>query len=133
MIGLLIVNTAMALLVLALSHNQATQNALAFYPSTLITMLHAAAAAAVALVGLLAKRIAYMSLVVSSILLITLPVSCLAGGSGYPGGDDGGGLGWLFFVGCSSLLAMIAGIGTVAFGVFWRRRKQQRESDDLKP
>jgi len=84
----------------------------------------------------LGKRIVFIfvsGLVLSSVLLTTLPVSCIASGFGYPGGDDGGGFGWMFYVGCSSLLAMIVGVCTLVLGVIRSRRSKPRKSDELAP
>ena len=122
--ALLIVNMSMAFLVLAISVHQSTQNALAPYASTLITIFHAVAAAGVALAGLLAKRFALLCLALSSVALMALPLSCYASGTGYPGGDDGGGFSWIVYVGCSSLLSMAVGVGTILAGIRLRARKQ---------
>ncbi len=117
MTALLLLNLAMALWVLGVSYNQATHNALAFYNSTLITMCHAAAAAAAALMGLLVRRFARLFLMASSIALIALPLSCEVSVSGYPGGDDGGSLGWMFYVGGSVLFSMAVGAVTGIMGL----------------
>ena len=129
MAGLLTVNIIMGLIVLWLSCDQAINNTLKFYPSTLITILHAAATCVFAFVGFFFRRFAYTFLLISSVSLVVLPISCFASGAGYPGGDDGGGFGWLFYVGGSSLLAMIAGIITMIFGVLRHGRKHQSETD----
>ena len=128
MSGLLLLNIAVDLVVLYHSYNQAMHNALGFYPSTLLTMFHAGIGAGVAFIGLFAGRLRFVFLLASSIALMSLPVSCLASGLGYPGGDDGGGFGWLFYVGLSSLLAAVVGAVTAGVGLWLRARSRRPHS-----
>lgn len=126
MVWLLVANLVMGLWVLGVSHNQAFHNALHFYPSTLLTIYHAGAAAGIALVGAFVRRAAFVCLMASSIALAALPLSCFVSVAGYPGGDDGGSLGWGFYVGLSSLVALGVGIMTAAAGMVLRGRSKRK-------
>jgi hypothetical protein len=127
MVGLLVVNVIMGLWVLGISHNQAIHNALDFYPSTLVIMYHAGAAAGIALLGALVRRIACVCLVLSCIALTTLPISCQVSAEGYPGGDDGGAFGWTLYVGGSCLLSLVVGVTTGVVGLCLALRPKQEQ------
>lgn len=131
MTWLLIANAFMSWVVFFVSYNQSTTNALSFYQSTLITIFHAVVAGTVALAGLIAKRAMLVFVVISSVLLTTLPISCAASARGYSPGDDGGSLGWLVYVGVSSLLAAAIGISTLLIGIILHVRTARARSARL--
>ena len=121
MIVLLLVNLVMSLIMLALTHHLATENALAFYPSTIPVMVQSGVAAAVALLGLLLRgRWARLTcLLLSCVGLGLLFLPALYALDGWPGGDDGGAFGWMFFVGAGCLLSGLAALTTMIIGIIF--------------
>jgi cell division protein FtsW (lipid II flippase) len=135
MIALLAVNMMWSLFMLHLSHHQATQNAMNFYPETLPTMYQAGAAAGFALLGLLipVRQIRYCLLVVSSITIGFLFIPAIYALNHWPGGDDGGGFGWIFLIGGGCLISIILAISTCCVGAWLLRKTGKNEPPDLKP
>ena len=97
------------------------------YWSTLFTMVQAGATALIAIVGVFLRRHAFLCLVASSVGLIAMPVSCAASLSGYPGGDDGAGWGWLFYVGAGSLIGALVGEITLCICLLVRHLRKRRQ------
>jgi hypothetical protein len=118
MVMLLIINFAWSVLMLALSHHLATQNALAFYPETLPTMWQAGIAAGLALLGMLPpfRKVRFGFLAASGTTMGLLIVPCIYALIHWPGGDDGGGLGWLVIMGGASVLSGVIALCTVGIG-----------------
>jgi hypothetical protein len=128
MIPSLIANLAVSLIMLWLTHHMATENALAFYPTTIPVMVQAGAAAGVALLGLLLPwRPARLAcIVLSSLAMGLLFAPALYALSGWPGGDDGGAFGWMFIVGGACVASFFVALITLILGiVFSAARKKQ--------
>ena len=119
MIILLAVNMVWAFLMFALSFHLATQNALSFYPATLPIMFQAITAAVLALAGGFFgnRKTRYRLLAASSITLGTLFVPWGVASVCWPGGDDGGGLGWFVIMGSGCAFSMIIAMGTFVIGL----------------
>ena len=131
----LIINAILGFAMLAVSCWSATGNALDFYSNTLYIMLHSALAGGMAVAGVYARKGKLVFLVLSSLALATLWVSGWYGLQDWPGGDDGGAFGWMFFVlgGCviSFVVAMVSLVGGIASAAFRKAPPTQAtETDD---
>ena len=91
------------------SWSLATGNALEFYPVTFLYMGWAACAFLVAAVGMLIHKGSNVMFVVSNIILGLLFIPARFVSNRWPGGDDGGGMAWLFYViGGSAICSLVA-------------------------
>lgn len=125
--SLLIVNLLASGVMLALSVHRATGFGCAahFYPATIPTMLQSALAVAIAAAGLRASRRQFMCLLISSAALGLLGFPALYAALQWPGGDDGGGLGWGFIVGGGCLVGFVIGLTTLVLGLISRRQERR--------
>jgi len=123
MAGLLLINFIVSVVMLALSVHRATGEgcAMEFYPATIPTMVQAGLAVAAALMGLLSRRARFACLIASSALLGLLCIPALCALSSWPGGDDGGSLGWFFIVVGGSAVSFVIAMLTLIIGVVLRR------------
>ena len=128
MTGMLLVNAFAAGVVFLLSLYQATSNALEFYPATLGVIIQAGVAAVVGLVGASLEWRRRMCLAISSLALASLGVPWLCAGMVWPGGDDGGGLGWLFLVGGGCLLGLVVGTVTLFVGLGLQSKDEPKQA-----
>lgn len=94
-------------------------------PECLWTFYQAAIAGGIGLTGLLVRRHWFLFLVASSAGLASLWLPWSYAMSGWPGGDDGGGLAWLFLGGGACVFNSLAGLTTLGLGL-WVRRKAHR-------
>jgi|WetSurMetagenome_2_1015567.scaffolds.fasta_scaffold96934_2 hypothetical protein len=97
-----------------------------FYPATIPAIVQPAAAAVVALAGLVLSRWRFRLLVASSAGLGLLGVPALFAGLMWPGGDDGGGFGWLFIVGGGCAMSFGIGLATCLLGLIRRQAGPER-------
>jgi hypothetical protein len=110
----LFVSILWSTLMFALSLHLAIGNALEFYPATLPIICVSGMAASLAWFGLIFRRLQSVFVAISSLLLMTLIIPWYSALESWPGGDDGGKLGWLFLMGGASLLSMpIAGVASI--------------------
>jgi hypothetical protein len=109
------VNAGAAALMLALSYHMATNNALQFYSSTRYIMYQAAAGVFIGILGAAIRLIRFPCLLLSSAAIAALIVPCWL--AEFPGGDDGGGFGWIFIVGGACLVSLGIGLATGAAGL----------------
>jgi len=132
MIPALVVNLVASLIMLWLTHHMATENALAFYPTTIPVMVQAGAGAAVALLGLLLPwRPARLACIVLSSLAMALLIGpALYALDGWPGGDDGGAFGWMFFVGGACLLSLLVAMITMILGIVFAVLQKRSPGSD---
>lgn len=112
---------------LLLSYRLAVHNALAFYPETIAVMVQAGVAGALALVGLVSSRRQLLFLALSSAILGLLFLPWYYGGTGFPGGNDGGGMGWLILGGGGCLLSFVYAIIAVLLGCILRKQVPRSE------
>lgn len=97
----------------------ATGNALRFYPRTLLLMFQAGVVVLIALCGLWWPTKRRNCQILSSILLGLLAIPCLLGT--FPGGDDGGGLCWMFVVGGGCVVSFCVAIVPLTIGLSSRQ------------
>ena len=128
---LLVINIVWSLLMVALSHFLATQNALAFYPETLPTTYQAGIAAGLAFLGLVLpfRRVRFGLLAASGTALACLIVPCRYALRHWPGGDDGGAFGWILIMGGASLLSILVAICTCCIGLWFLLRGPKKRAN----
>lgn len=114
---LLVINLLASTVMLLLSINRATGGAADFYPATIPTIVQAGLAALVAMVGLGAWRRRLLCLVISSAALGLLGLPALYASAQWPGGDDGGGFGWLIIIGCGCVVSFVVAFATAIIGI----------------
>jgi hypothetical protein len=111
------INSCWGALMLALSYHLATHT-LEFYPETLATMCQSGVGACLAFLGVIIPipRLRLWFLTLSSLALGFLLVPTMYALWYWPGGDDGGGFGWLFYMGGASVISSIVSVLTIAIG-----------------
>lgn len=126
MIAALVVNLVVSLIMLWLTHHMTTENALAFYPTTIPVMVQAGAGAALAGLGLLLpwRPARLVLLILSSVALGLLFAPALYALEGWPGGDDGGAFGWMFIVGGACFACFFIALLTLILGLIFGLRKK---------
>jgi len=116
---ILILALVWATLVCALSAYLAIINALNFYPATFPTMCFSGIAASLAWFGLIFRRLRSIFLAICSLLLMFLIIPWFYALGSWPGGDDGGMLGWILIMGGASVISVP--IAMIIFFVSVRR------------
>jgi hypothetical protein len=127
---LLVINLLASVVMFGLSIHRATGEGCAahFYPATIPTMVQAGLGAIAAIVGLGVSRLRFLCLAVSSAALGLLGFPAFYAMLRWPGGDDGGGLGWLFIVGGGCFASFVIAGMTMLIGLGYRGRITQPPS-----
>jgi len=127
---LLVINLLASVVMFGLSIDRATGEGCAahFYPATIPTMVQAGLGAIAAIVGLVVSRLRFLCLAVSSAALGLLGFPAFYAMQHWPGGDDGGGFGWLFIVGGGCVASFVIAGTTMLLGLGYRGRRTQPPS-----
>lgn len=132
----LVINLCWGILMLGLSYSLAMHNALHFYPETLPTICQAGLSAVLAFIGIvlhrLSLRLLFLLLSSLAIALLLLPMNYAS--SHWPGGDDGGALGWFIIMGGASLISCFTALITTATGcvMYLQHKKLCRPPHELR-
>lgn len=121
----LLINLVACVVMLGVSCHRAVEGALQFYPATIPTLVQAGLGGLIALAGLTFVRKRFVCLFISSAALGLLGLPAFYAMSQWPGGDDGGGMGWLFIVGGGCAVSLVVALVTVGLGILELGRPRQ--------